>query len=84
MNTVTKKPSKERRSARTIKSLPLKQAKTQLNKPKRVIVAAIIIAVGLGFGIFKGFGPTKTEVATKKWVEWAETHVKNASQMKNG
>jgi hypothetical protein len=65
VNTVTKKPSKERRSARTIKSLSLKQAKTQLNKPKRVIVAAIIIAVGLGFGIFKGFGPTKTEVATK-------------------
>ena len=65
MNTVTKKPSKERGSARAIKILSLKQAKTQLNKPKRVIAAAIIIAVGVGFGIFKGFGPTKTEVATK-------------------
>jgi hypothetical protein len=67
VNTVTKKPSKERGSARTIKILSLKQAKTQLNKPKRAIAAAIIIAVGLGFRIFKGFGPTKTGVATKKW-----------------
>jgi hypothetical protein len=74
--TDTKKPSEERRSPRTTKTLTLKQTKSQLNKPMWAISAAIIIAVGLGFGIFKGFGPTKTEVAANKWVEWSETHVK--------